>query len=279
MFSAPDAVRTAQRIAVLGVALAGAALALPAVLGISLVQDMGLSDVQALTIVLATCFSSGCFAAVAVRTSNLKSALRRCALAPLFGVANAGIALTGVSVAESYGFSIVGVLFGSLFASVYAVPLGVLFGAAFTIPILATVRAKAAPSYDLVDRVCVVVGVFTACAGVLGIAVDRAMAYSPHAGAVRLAAPLAACALGAALALAAFVRRAARARWLRAVATGAVRDWRILDRTEEHDDAELVPFDGPAYLCDAVLVRAAPPQASPYRSRAMWNAYALVRRR
>jgi hypothetical protein len=122
------------------------------------------------------------------------------------------------------------------------------------------------------------VGTFTACAGALGGALDRAMMCSPPADAVRLAAPLVACAAGAVLALAGAVRRASRARWLRAVAAGVVRDWRIVDLTAEHADAELVPFDTPAYLCDAVLVRAAPPGFSPYRSRATWDAYALVRR-
>lgn len=196
--------------------------------------------------------------------AGARSAVWFLAAGPVAGCINSGLSFALIEAANGREDIPSNFLAAALLGSVFAVPLGLLWGGAMY-SAWATVRHIVPHAHDAPDRVAVRLGAWLAAVGGCG------------ALALREPWPLAATATGAAMILSGVARLQMRARWLQMVREGKLDSWLIQERLEA-PEVPLRPIESSRPLPDGILVWHRPSPGGPYRQGGAEPRLALVHR-
>jgi hypothetical protein len=216
-----------------------------------------------MALMVSTGLLTALLARIALRAQSEGRGALSCVLfGAVLGAVNVGLSLAILECLEGDVLEAMSMLFfGSLMGIVVGAPVGLLYGACFTVPSMAAHRVRRLRSHTGVEHTLTTVGLWLLVVSLVPIAI---------LGTSTLAAPAwLALGAGALSALAGIVGMMRRKLWLRRVREGEIRGWSVeLREDRPHDDA-LRPFaHRPVATCRHVLVRSID-DASPYRADAI----------
>lgn len=265
---------TPRRIALAAVLTFAFVAALPAVWWINDARRQMKGSAAMGAVVACTMFLSAILARWALNAKSNDRAALICAFGAIpLGVLNAGLSLSAVEIVThgDPGSAIGGFFLGVLVGGFYGAPIGLVFGVAYAIVITSARFATMSPSHDSADRVTLTCSVWIALTG--------AVIFASGSQAPALAPPWVIMAAGSLLAALSGARLALRARWLRRVAEGRERAFRIEPESavEASSASDLLPVLRPGPLLpDGIVTRRPPALGVAYRETPHWTPVALA---